>query len=420
VVPHRDADTVAWVRQFRKVDGHRSTECKYQFMASLYIHIPFCEHKCIYCDFYSIAPNEAASRSELPTKHFVEALTKELRLRAQEKRFQVSYETVFLGGGTPSLLSIRELDVILKSVRDSFSLESDTEVTIETNPGTVTRQKLEEFRSLGLNRISFGVQSFHEDDLRFLTRIHSSGEAKQCVRDAFAAGFDNVSLDLMFSIPGQTKDRWQSNLNQAMELDPTHISCYSLIVEPNTPLSKMVETKQISLLGAEEDASLYEMTIAYLAERGYEQYEVSNFAKPGFRSRHNRNYWNHSNYIGFGPSAHSFWTTEGAGEAPVRWWNVSSIVGYFEKLGQGILPVSGSEQLSNEQLLEEEIFLGLRSEGIDIAGFNRRFGKDLFAGEFSRLNDLLVSDMAVVENGRLRLTPKGYMVCDEICASLRV
>jgi oxygen-independent coproporphyrinogen-3 oxidase len=162
------------------------------------------------------------------------------------------------------------------------------------------------------------------------------------------------------------------------------------------------------------------MTIASLAERGYEQYEVSNFAKPGFRSRHNRNYWNHSNYIGFGPSAHSFWTVKGSDEAPLRWWNVASIVGYLEKLGQGALPVSGSERLSQEQLLEEEIFLGLRSEGIDIAGFSKRFGKDLLTGQFSRLNDLVVSDMAVVENGKFRLTPKGYMVCDEICASLRV
>lgn len=389
-------------------------------MASLYIHIPFCEHKCIYCDFYSIAPNETASRSELPTKHFVEALVRELRLRARDERFQVSYETVFLGGGTPSLLSISELDTILKTVRDSFSLEADAEVTIETNPGTVTGEKLNDFRSLGINRISIGVQSFHEDDLRFLTRIHSSEEARRCVRDAFAAGFGNVSLDLMFSLPGQTRDRWQSNLNQAMELGPTHISCYSLIVEPNTPLSRMVETKQISLLDTEEDASLYEMTIKFLAERGYEQYEVSNFAMPGFRSRHNKNYWNHSNYIGFGPSAHSFWTDEGAGEAPLRWWNVSSIVGYLEKLGGGALPVSGSERLSRAQLLEEEVFLGLRSEGIDIAGFNRRFGKDLFAGQLSRLNDLVVNEMAVIEDGRFRLTPKGYMVCDEICASLRI
>ncbi len=389
-------------------------------MASLYIHIPFCEHKCIYCDFYSIAPNETASRSELPTKHFVDALSRELKLRARDKKYQDRYETLFLGGGTPSLLSIGELDVILKTVRDLFSLEPDAEVTIEANPGTVTRQKLESFRSLGINRISIGVQSFHEDDLQFLTRIHSSEEAKRCVRDAFAAGFDNVSLDLMFSLPGQTRDRWQANLDQAVELSPTHISCYSLIVEPNTPLSRMVETKQVAILTAEDDASLYELTIAYLAERGYEQYEVSNFAKPSFKSRHNRNYWNHSNYIGFGPSAHSFWTLEGSDEGPLRWWNVSSIVGYLERLDQGALPVAGSERLSDDQLLVEEVFLGLRSEGIDIAGFRRRFGKDLLAGQFSRLNDLVENAMAVVENGKLRLTPRGYMICDEICASLRI
>jgi oxygen-independent coproporphyrinogen-3 oxidase len=243
--------------------------------------------------------------------------------------------------------------------------------------------------------------------------------AKTCVRDAHQAGFENVSVDLMFSLPSQTRERWLSNLDQAMALEPSHISCYSLIVEPNTPLAKMVESKQISLLSTEDDASLYETTIAFLAEHGFEQYEVSNFSKPGLKSRHNSNYWNHTNYLGFGPSAHSFWTA-GDNESPVRWWNVSSIVGYFEKLDQGILPVSGREHLTVDQLIEEEIFLGLRSEGIDIAGFRKRYGKDLMAKHHSRVTDLIENQMAVVRDGKLRLTPKGYVVCDEICASLRV
>jgi oxygen-independent coproporphyrinogen-3 oxidase len=389
-------------------------------MASLYIHIPFCEHKCIYCDFYSVAPNETAFRSELPTARFVESLLKELDLRAKEERFRVSYETVFLGGGTPSLLPVEDLRLILEGVSDSFSIERNAEITIETNPGTVSRQKLDAFRSLGINRMSIGVQSFHEDDLKFLTRIHSPEQAKQCVRDAYAAGFENVSLDLIFSLPLQTMDRWRSNLDQAMELNPSHISCYSLIVEPNTPLSHMVDARQISLLSADEDASLYEMTIQYLSDHGLEQYEVSNFAKPGFKSLHNKNYWNHSNYLGFGPSAHSFWSADDTVGSSVRWWNVSSIVGYFEKLDRGDLPVAGREHLTVEQLVEEEIFLGLRSEGIDIAGFRKRYGKDLLMEHRSRLSDLIDNSLAVLENGTLRLTSRGYMVCDEICASLRV
>jgi oxygen-independent coproporphyrinogen III oxidase len=388
-------------------------------MASIYIHIPFCEHKCIYCDFYSIAPNEAASRSELPTRRFVEMLLKEIDLRKGDERFQVPYETVFLGGGTPSLLSVDELKLILERVSASFRIESGAEITVETNPGTVNREKLEAFRGLGINRLSIGIQSFHEDDLKFLTRIHSAELAKTCVQDAHQAGFENVSVDLMFSLPSQTRERWLSNLDQAMALEPSHISCYSLIVEPNTPLAKMVESKQISLLSTEDDASLYETTIAFLAEHGFEQYEVSNFSKPGLKSRHNSNYWNHTNYLGFGPSAHSFWTA-GDNESPVRWWNVSSIVGYFEKLDQGILPVSGREHLTVDQLIDEEIFLGLRSEGIDIAGFRNRYGKDLLAKHQTRVTDLIENHMAVVRDGKLRLTPKGYVVCDEICASLRV
>ena len=388
-------------------------------LASLYIHIPFCEHKCIYCDFYSIAPNEAASRSELPTTSFVETLLKEIDLRAREDKFRVRYETVFLGGGTPSLLSVEELRLILDKVTSSFQIDPQAEITIETNPGTVNRQKLEVFRSLGINRLSIGIQSFHEDDLKFLTRIHTSDQAKQCVRDARGAGFDNVSLDLMFSLPHQTTDRWRSNLDQAMELTPTHISCYSLIVEPNTPLAKMVESRQISLLSTEEDASLYETTIEYLAAHGFEQYEVSNFARLGLKSRHNSNYWNHSNYLGFGPSAHSFWGSDD-GESPIRWWNVSSIVGYLDRLEQGAVPVAGQEHLTKDQLAEEEIFLGLRSEGIDIAGFRGRYGKDLMIEHRSRMNDLIENRMATLRDGKLRLTSKGYVICDEICASLHI
>ena len=388
-------------------------------MPSLYLHIPFCEHKCIYCDFYSIAPKGEMNDHAHLIDRFLGALQKEIALRSQDERFNVSYETIFFGGGTPSLLSPKAIECIVDLLARSFKLQSDAEVTLEANPGTVDLEKLRAFRSAGVNRLSMGIQSFHEDDLIFLSRIHTAAQASECVRDAFQAGFENVSLDLIFALPSQTKRRWLSNLDQAVALEPTHLSCYSLIVEPNTPLHRMVESKQVSTISLEEDATLYEITMDVLTKNGYEQYEISNFARPGFKSRHNANYWNHTNYLGFGPSAHSFWRTHQSPEASIRWWNIANVVGYAERLERSALPVAGEERLTPEQLLEEEIFLGLRSEGIDVAGFRKKYRRDLLAEHKATIDQLLSDRMAVLEAGWLRLTPKGYLVCDEICATLR-
>ena len=215
-----------------------------------------------------------------------------------------------------------------------------------------------------------GIQSFHDDDLRFLTRIHTASEAKQCVRDASEAGFKNVSIDLIFSLPNQSLQRWKSNLEQAIELQPVHISCYSLIVEPETPLFNMVQSKRIMFLDSDNDAELYEFTMNFMISHSFVQYEVSNFAKANFKCQHNIKYWNHSNYLSFGPSAHSFWKNE-------RWWNVSNITTYIEQLNKHILPLSGGEHLSETKLMEETIFLGLRSEGVDFKNFRQRFERDL-------------------------------------------
>ena len=389
-------------------------------MASLYLHIPFCEHKCIYCDFYSISPRESADRNEGLIRRFLDALKREIGLRSRDERFKASYETVFFGGGTPSLLSPSAIDGILDVLAGSFSIERDAEITLETNPGTVDLQKLKAFRAIGVNRLSLGVQSFYDDDLQFLSRIHSSRQAKESIRDAHQAGFQNVSIDLIFALPSQTRDRWESNLRQAVELNPTHLSCYSLILEPNTPLFRMVESGQVTLLSVEQDAELYEHTIHFLGTQGYEQYEVSNFAKPGFKSRHNGNYWNHTNYLGFGPSAHSFWSTAQSGGAPKRWWNLANVTGYAERLERGNLPVAGEEELTTEQLIEEEVLLGLRSEGVDAAGFPRKFGRDLMAEHRPKIDALISNGMAIVKDGKIRLTAKGYLVCDEISASLQL
>jgi oxygen-independent coproporphyrinogen-3 oxidase len=379
-------------------------------MASLYLHIPFCEHKCIYCDFYSIAPTESEEKHATLVDRFLSALEAEIRLRAEEKRFNESVETIFFGGGTPSLLHPSEIERILNLLASRFSIQTNAEITLETNPGTVDKQKLKDFHSAGINRISMGIQSFYDDDLRFLTRIHTSSEAKQCVLDAYTAGFKNVSFDLIFSLPSQSLQRWKSNLEQAIELQPTHISCYSLIVEPGTSLFSMVQSKQVIPLDADSDAELYEFTIDFLTSHGFEQYEVSNFAKPHFKCRHNINYWNHTNYLSFGPSAHSFWKNE-------RWWNVSNIAAYIEQLNKRILPLSGGEHLSETKLMEEAIFLGLRSEGIDFEQFRKRYTRDLSIENSSIISELIQQGRARMEGGRFRLTAKGYLVCDEICQS---
>lgn len=397
-------------------------------MASLYLHIPFCEHKCLYCDFYSVVPacQNHLGRSAHPgigcgpngeahvealVDRFLAALEIEIALRAEDEQFRTSYETVYFGGGTPSLLSPKRIGKILNILAQRFAIDTDAEITLETNPGTVDRAKLQDFRLAGINRLSIGIQSFHDDELRFLSRMHSAEQAKECVRTAHDTGFENVSFDLIFALPNQTLERWRSNLEQAMELSPQHLSTYSLIVEPHTPLYRLVETKQVTPLNPEADAELYEFTIDYLQSHGYEQYEVSNFARPGYKSKHNSNYWNHKNYLGFGPSAHSFWQHR-------RWWNVANVVEYAARLERGVIPIAGEEQLTLEQLRAEEIFLGLRSEGIDVAGFHKRYKTDLLDVHRQIINHLLTSRLATLDANRLRLTAKGYPLCDEISSSL--
>jgi oxygen-independent coproporphyrinogen-3 oxidase len=382
-------------------------------MAGLYLHIPFCEQKCLYCNFYSVAPNGDREHSAKLIDQFLRALTKEVDLRSQDERFKTSYETIFFGGGTPSLLSPSQIEQILNLLARRFSIENGAEITLETNPGTVNLATLRAFRNAGVNRLSIGIQSFHDDELRFLSRIHTAAEAKACVRAAYDAGFTNVSFDLMFSLPTQTIERWQSNLEQAMELSPQHLSAYSLIVEPGTPLHRLVEAKQVVPLCTEADAELYRFTIDFLRLHGYEQYEVSNFARPGYKSLHNSKYWNHANYLGFGPSAHSFWNR-------CRWWNVANVVEYAARLERGVIPVAGEELLTLEQMRDEELFLGLRSEGVDVAGFRRRYHTDLLEAHRETIDRLVHDQLAVIEGNRLRLTRKGYPLCDEICLSLAV
>jgi oxygen-independent coproporphyrinogen-3 oxidase len=368
-------------------------------VASLYLHIPFCEHKCIYCDFYSIESID-------PMESFVRALKNEILLH-DSYAAKESFETIFFGGGTPSLLSPAVLGEILNLLSKTFTITPNAEITMEANPGTVEQKKLGDFRAAGVNRISFGVQSFHDDELRFLTRIHSADEAESAIRSARACGFGNVSLDLIFALPGQTMEKWMSNLERAARLDLEHLSAYSLIVEQNTPLSRMVRSKQVSQLPLETEADMYQATMAFLHAKGYEHYEISNYGKPGYFSRHNMNYWNHSNYLGFGPSAHSYWTGK-------RWWNISNVQNYCDMISAGRLPRAGEEQLELAQLFDERIMLGLRSDGIDLERLRREFGGEVLAPYRETIDLLIGEQLATATEASLRLTDKGYLLCDEI------
>jgi oxygen-independent coproporphyrinogen-3 oxidase len=381
-------------------------------LPGIYVHIPFCEHKCIYCDFYSIAPTGGPSDYNALINQFLEGLHREIEMRGEDARFHTSYDTVFFGGGTPSLLAPSSIKEILQHLAQWFPIDSAAEVTLETNPGTVDVHKMLGYKSVGINRVSFGIQSFHDDDLRFLTRIHNSAQAQDAVRDAAHAGFENTSIDLIYALPNQSRERWKENLLKAVELGTQHISCYSLIVEPNTPLHRMVEAKQVTLLDVEDDAAMFEETVETLEGSGFLQYEVSNFAKPGYKCKHNLNYWNHENYLSFGPSAHSFWNGK-------RWWNFSNVVGYAELLRKDQLPVAGEEILTDQQWFDETVMLGLRSEGIDLVRYRKRFKKDL-REQFKPLVDKLLEErLAKLAEDRLQLTAKGYLLCDEICRSFR-
>ncbi len=320
----------------------------------IYIHIPFCEKKCFYCDFYSIENHSQQNE-------FIGSLIKEIELFSRNHPLRYEAETIFFGGGTPSLLSPTEIDLILDELRRHFDFSPKMEFTVECNPGTVNRESLSGYRQLGVNRLSFGVQSFFDDELTFLSRIHDSRQAAEALTLARESGFKNINLDLMYGLPGQTKDRVLANLKRAIELNPSHISSYNLIVEPGTPLFSAVSSGSLKPLHESIEAEMYELTMAFLNDNGYEHYEISNYSRPGFECRHNLRYWNCEEYISFGPSAHSYLSN-------LRWWNVSSLSKYIAELSADRLPVSAKEELTKTQLIDEFVMLQLRQGKIDQRG----------------------------------------------------
>ncbi len=385
-------------------------------MAGIYIHVPFCVKKCHYCDFYSEELHSnlrtnSLRESPLAISVFVENLVKEIELTNQKLDREIEINTIFFGGGTPSLLNSEQLDTIVNQIHKSFHINEKAEFTLECNPGTTTKEKIRSFIKLGVNRISFGVQSFIDKELEFLQRIHSPEEAERSIIDAREAGLNNISLDLMFSIPGQTIESLDFSLNKAISLQPEHISSYSLIYEPGTPLYYDMMQKKIKIINDEDDASFYDYTINFLTKAGYEQYEVSNFAKEKKYCQHNLNYWNGGEYMAFGPSAHGFMDN-------VRYWNVRSLQIYNTKLIMNELPIENSEILTDPEYFSEIIFLGLRANGVSVEFVKVRFGIDIMLTAGKIIQDYINLGLLIYGDDKLSMTVKGYPLCDEIILNI--
>ena len=369
--------------------------------AGLYIHIPFCEQKCGYCDFYSI------TRLDLVAT-FVRALIKEMELQASA--FQsVQFQTVFFGGGTPSLLSPTQMDQIFKAIGRCFNVHPEAEITLEANPGTLTREKMEHYRELGINRLSLGVQSFQTKELNFLGRIHTREEVIHNMTLARQVGFQNINLDLMTAFPGLTPESFQQTLKQAVALLPEHISCYTLIFEPGTPFYHQLTKGQIHSVSDEEEAAFYQQARQFLEKHGYLQYEISNYARgEAFICRHNCIYWEYQPYLGLGPSAHSFFDNQ-------RWANVRSLQSYIRKLAAAELPIRFRESLTLEQQIFEYIFLHLRlRRGLDLKAFRERFGTDFTIRYRETLDRLLNNGLIEPPNGFIKLSETGWLMADSI------
>lgn len=371
---------------------------------ALYIHIPFCDHKCIYCDFYSIITSDNIDA-------FLASLKKEIKYFSNQYSKNRIFKSVFFGGGTPSLMDPKYLREILDDLNNSFVIDQDAEITMETNPGTVDKTKLKNFKDSGINRISIGIQSFDEEELKFLTRIHNKETAIQTLNNAAEVGFKNISVDLIFNLPNQTKEKWIKNLETAIELPINHISTYSLILERGTILNKMVLDGNVKMQDDDYDADLYETTIDFLLSNEYYQYEVSNFTKPGFECVHNNAYWRYKDYLSFGTAAHSF--VDGK-----RWWNYSSLKKYISEIELNNHAIMNSENITEEQMHDEYVMLALRSSGLDLGDYQKRFSDSWIKKNNSYFELLKKEQHLSIDNNFIKLTSKGYAVCDEILENI--
>lgn len=386
--------------------------------AALYIHFPFCLHKCNYCDFYSITNQNLKSK-------YIEALQTEIKLYEKSPPFGgFSFSTLYFGGGTPSLLSPNEVNNIISLARNTFFLTKDVEISLEANPGTLESAPFADYLKAGVNRLTIGTQSFNDRDLKFLTRIHSAAQAENAILSAQKAGFRNIGIDLIFAIPGQRLSDWEKNIRKAIELKPQHISMYGLTFEEKTPLTKAMHLGKVVKCDEELERQMYLLGKQYLESAGYEHYEISNFALPGYRSHHNQKYWDGSPYLGLGPSAHSF-------DGKHRRWNFADVNKYVRSLENKNLPIETEEDISQQQQKLELVLLGLRrTEGINLKNWEHVTGRrfidqtkkviEKMGGLGNSAPFLSSSDarLLTAKNGNLGLTQEGLLLYDTICLEL--
>lgn len=374
-------------------------------MAGIYIHIPFCRQACNYCNFHF-------STSLHYKNAFIQALLKEIELQATANYLQSQQvETIYFGGGTPSLLQIDELALLMNAFHQRFNIQPTAEITLEANPDDVTDEKLIGWKTLGINRLSIGIQSLFEEDLQWMNRAHTAAEAKNVISKARAAGFETFTVDLIYGTPGLTDEKWKQNLDWVVAQGINHLSCYALTVEEKTALDKQIRLHQKQPVDPEQQSRQFLLLMDYMHQAGFEHYEISNFAKPGHRSKHNSSYWHGTHYLGLGPSAHSF-------NGISRQWNIANNQQYIQSLEQAIIPFE-KEELTETQRLNEYIMTSLRlMEGCDLNFIYQKFGP-ASAAVIQQEAAVFLNDGRLFEKDQhLILTKEGKLFADRIASDL--
>lgn len=374
--------------------------------AGVYLHIPFCRSRCSYCDFAT----DVYKNAEI-VESYVDALIKEISNFTPEipnPKSQIEIDTVYFGGGTPSLLSAKQLEKILKSVHEKFSVMPNAETTMEMNPATVSLETLREYQSLGVNRASFGAQTFDDDELKRLGRKHTAKDVRETIELLRKAKFENVSFDLIAGLPRQTIEDWKRNLNEALKLNPEHLSLYLLEIHQSTPLAEQIRSGRQPFPDENSAAEMYEILLEEISKSDFEQYEISNFAKKGFESKHNSKYWTLDAVYGFGCSAHSFDGFD------VRYSNERDTAKYVRLIETKDSAIVQKEKI---EAASEFVFLGLRlKKGIDLREYQKRFGKNLIEENQTDLNRLAGFGLIEFDENNLKLTEKGYLFSNEVFA----
>lgn len=372
-------------------------------MAGIYIHIPFCKRACHYCNFHF-------STSLLLKNDFIGALLSEIELQ-RNYLGKAEIKTIYFGGGTPSLLSVNELGRIFEKLQAVFNIAAEAEITLEANPDDITAGKLREWKQSGINRFSIGIQSFFDEDLQWMNRAHNAAEAENCIQWVKEAGFENFSVDLIYGGPGLTDAHWQQNMDKVIALRVPHISCYALTVEPKTALEKMIQQHKKEAIDPDKQASHFLLLMERLQQAGYEHYEISNFAQPGYRSKHNSSYWQGKPYLGLGPSAHSF-------NGNSRQWNIASNALYIQALKKGVVNYE-KEILSREQQINEYIMTALRTaEGINFHFMAQHFGEQVKKQVMTSLRQPKYQSKIHFSPDKAVLTQEGKLFADGIAADL--